>query len=75
AGARPRALMVVGRDSLTASESRIAQMAADGLANREIAQTLFVTSRTVENHLARSYIKLGIHSRAELANALDFESR
>jgi DNA-binding CsgD family transcriptional regulator len=70
AGARPRALMVTGRDSLTASEARIAQMAADGMANREIAQALFVSSRTVENHLARIYQKLGIHSRNKLGSAM-----
>jgi DNA-binding CsgD family transcriptional regulator len=63
--------MVTGRDSLTASEGRIAQMAAGGLATREIAQTLFVTSRTVENHLARIYQKLGIHSRTQLGGALE----
>jgi DNA-binding CsgD family transcriptional regulator len=62
---------MTGRDSLTPSEARIAKLAAEGLANREIAQTLFVTSRTVENHLARIYQKLGVHSRKELGGALD----
>ena len=46
-------------------------LAADGLTNREIAQFLFVTARTVENHLSRAYAKLGISSRRGLAGALD----
>jgi len=45
-------------------------MAGEGLTNREIAETLFVTTKTVENHLGRTYTKLGIRSRTELAAAL-----
>jgi DNA-binding NarL/FixJ family response regulator len=45
-------------------------MAADGMANKEIAQALFVTVRTVEAHLHHAYQKLEISSRAELADAL-----
>jgi DNA-binding CsgD family transcriptional regulator len=41
-------------------------MAGGGMSNPEIAQALFVTRKTVENHLARAYGKLGISSRAEL---------
>ncbi len=70
AGARPRRLMFSGVESLTASESRVAAMAAEGMGNREIAQSLFVTVKTVENHLGRAYAKLGIHSREELPAAL-----
>src|SRR5215211_202922 len=70
AGARPRRLMFSGAEALTASERRVATMAAEGMTNREIAQALFLTVRTVENHLARAYPKLGIHSRDELADAL-----
>jgi DNA-binding CsgD family transcriptional regulator len=70
AGARPRRLQFSGADSLTASERRVAELAASGLGNREIAQTLFVTIKTVENHLARAYQKLGIHKRNELPEAL-----
>lgn len=70
AGARPRRMVLTGLDSLTASERRVAQLAADGLANREIAQALFVTKRTVEMHLTHAYQKLGIGSREELPAAL-----
>jgi DNA-binding CsgD family transcriptional regulator len=71
AGARPRRLQFSGAESLTASERRVAEMAAAGQSNREIAQALFVTVRTVENHLSRSYRKLEIGSREQLAEALD----
>src|SRR3712207_5054417 len=70
AGARPRRLQFSGRDSLTASERRVADLAASGMGNREIAQTLFVTIKTVENHLARAYSKLGINRRDQLPAAL-----
>ena len=46
------------------------ELAADGLANKEIAQTLFVTVRTVEVHLKHAYAKLGIRSRTQLARRL-----
>jgi DNA-binding CsgD family transcriptional regulator len=52
---------------LTATERRIASLIAEGLRNREIAQTLFVSPATVEAHLTRIYRKLGIRSRSELA--------
>ncbi len=48
----------------------IASLAAQGLASKTIGERLFVTSRTVDNHLARIYTKLGVGSRAELADAL-----
>jgi DNA-binding CsgD family transcriptional regulator len=69
-GARPRTLAVAGAASLTASERRVADMAASGMTNREIAQALFVTPKTVEVHLSSTYRKLGIPSRAKLAGAL-----
>jgi DNA-binding NarL/FixJ family response regulator len=69
-GARPRRPALHGRDALTPSERRVAQLAADGLGNREIAQALFVTLRTVEGHLTQTYMKLAIGSRDELAAAL-----
>jgi DNA-binding CsgD family transcriptional regulator/tetratricopeptide (TPR) repeat protein len=69
-GARPRRNTVRGRDALTASELRVAQLATSGRTNAQIAQALFVTRRTVENHLTSSYGKLGIRSRAQLHQAL-----
>ncbi|HEV2724559.1 MAG TPA: helix-turn-helix transcriptional regulator, partial [Thermoleophilaceae bacterium] len=70
AGARPRRLMFSGLESLTASERRVAEMAAAGQSNRDIAQALFVTIKTVENHLTRAYNKLGIGSREALPDVL-----
>jgi DNA-binding CsgD family transcriptional regulator/tetratricopeptide (TPR) repeat protein len=69
-GARPRRIALSGVDSLTPSERRVAEMAAEGPTNREIAQALFVTQRTVEVHLTSIYRKLGINSRSELAVTL-----
>ncbi|ADB50840.1 transcriptional regulator, LuxR family [Conexibacter woesei DSM 14684] len=70
AGAVGRQHAFSGVEALTPSELRIARMAADGLTNRAIAETLFVTAKTVENHLGRTYAKLGIRSRTALADAL-----
>ena len=69
-GARPRRIALSGVASLTPSERRVADLAAEGPTNREIAQTLFVTQRTVEVHLTSIYRKLGISSRSQLADAL-----
>jgi len=69
-GARPRRVVLTGLDSLTASERRIAELASHGLTNREIAQTLFVTARTVEGHLTSVFRKLQLDSRDELPAAL-----
>jgi DNA-binding CsgD family transcriptional regulator/energy-coupling factor transporter ATP-binding protein EcfA2 len=70
AGARPRRLVLSGIDALTPSERRVAQLAADGLSNRRIAQSLFVSMRTVAVHLTHAYQKLGINRREELPQAL-----
>jgi DNA-binding CsgD family transcriptional regulator len=70
AGGRPRRLVLSGLDSLTPSERRVAQLAAAGLSNREIAQNLFITARTVEGHLTHAYQKLAITSREQLPAAL-----
>jgi DNA-binding CsgD family transcriptional regulator len=70
AGARPRRPAISGRDALTAAELRVARMAAEGRPNREIAQTLFVTTRTVKAHLTSIYRKLDISTRKHLARAL-----
>ena len=69
-GARPRRASTHGRDALTPRERRIAQLAADGSGNREIAEALFITTKTVETHLGRAYRKLEIRGRPELAAAL-----
>ena len=69
-GARPRKVVHTGIDALTASERRVAQLAADGMSNKEVAQTLFVTIKTVETHLSHAYRKLDISSRAQLTKAL-----
>jgi DNA-binding NarL/FixJ family response regulator len=69
-GAKPRRVMLTGLEALTASERRIAELAADGLTNREIAQMLFVTARTVEGHLTNVFNKLDVRARTELPTAL-----
>ena len=69
AGARPRRRVTTGADALTASERRVAELAATGMTNKEIAQSLFVTLRTVEMHLSNVYGKLNIPSRQDLRTA------
>jgi DNA-binding CsgD family transcriptional regulator len=69
-GAKPRRAPLTGIESLTASERRVAELAAQGLTNREIAQALFVTARTVEGHLTRTFQKLDLRSRDDIAGAL-----
>jgi DNA-binding CsgD family transcriptional regulator len=69
-GARPRRLLRSGVDALTPSELRVAQLAAAGRSNREIAQTLFVTRKTVETHLGGVYRKLGVNAREQLGPKL-----
>ena len=69
-GARPRRAVLSGAESLTASERRVAEMAAAGMTNRDIAQALFVTARTVEGHLTQAFRKLEVGARDQLADAL-----
>jgi DNA-binding CsgD family transcriptional regulator len=69
-GARPRRVLLTGLEALTASERRIAELAARGLTNRQIAQNLFVTARTVEGHLTNVFTKLDVRARSELSAAL-----
>jgi DNA-binding CsgD family transcriptional regulator len=73
-GARPRRRVLSGSESLTPSERRIAALAAEGASNREIAETLFLSLKTVEMHLSRAYRKLEIGSRRQLASALQTAS-
>jgi DNA-binding NarL/FixJ family response regulator len=65
-GARPRRSALTGAESLTPAESQVAVLAAEGIANRDIAQQLFVTRRTVETHLTHVFAKMAVTSRAEL---------
>ena len=70
AGAKPRRDAITGRDALTAAELRVARLAAQGLTNREIAQALFITTKTAKAHLNRVYRKLDITRRGQLADLL-----
>jgi DNA-binding NarL/FixJ family response regulator len=74
-GARPRREHQWGVESLTPSEWRVAELAADGASNRDIAYRLYVTVKTVEGHLAHVYTKLGISGRPELRQTLSTKSK
>ena len=69
-GVRIRREVSDGVEGLTASERRVAELAAAGASNAQIAQTLFLTVKTVEMHLTRTYRKLDIAGRADLARTL-----
>ena len=69
-GARPRRPDVSGVESLSPQERRVAAMATEGLSNREIAEALFLTRRTVEMHLTAAYRKLDVSGRQDLPAAL-----
>jgi DNA-binding CsgD family transcriptional regulator len=70
-GGRPSRLRVSGVHALTPSERRVARLVADALTNRQIAERLFVTEKTVEAHLSRAFRKLGVRSRTQLVAQLD----
>lgn len=74
AGARPRRMMLSGLDSLTPGERRVADLVAPEMTTRKIAETLFITPKTVEYHLRHIYQKLNVRSRAELAAVLSGRS-
>ncbi len=61
---------LTGRSALTAAEWRVCRQAAENRTNREIAQALFVTEKTVERHLSSAYQKLEIRSRFQLSAAI-----
>jgi DNA-binding CsgD family transcriptional regulator len=69
-GARPRRLALTGLDALTGAERRVADLAAQGLTNRQIARALVVSLPTVETHLRHVFRKLDISSRTQLAEQL-----
>jgi DNA-binding CsgD family transcriptional regulator len=69
-GERSRRPTPEARDELTAQELQIAQLAAEGLSNRDIGQRLYLSHRTISTHLYRVFPKLGITSRGELRPAL-----
>jgi DNA-binding CsgD family transcriptional regulator len=68
-GARPRRLLLSGVESLTPSERRVAELAAVGMTTRMIADSLFISPKTVEYHLRHIYQKLDVSSRDQLADA------
>ena len=70
AGGRPRRTRTSGPRALTEAQQQVAHLASTGCTNRQIAEELFVTIKTVETHLGAVYRKLGISSRDELAGVL-----
>ena len=73
-GARPRRTALEGPGALTEREHEVATLAARGLSNREIAESLVVTVKTVEWHLRHAFRKLGVDSRAKLSGRLGSEA-
>jgi DNA-binding CsgD family transcriptional regulator len=73
-GSRRRGDTLWGPEALTPSERRVAELAMAGLTTREMAESLFVTPKTVEYHLRHIYQKLGVNSRDKLSGALGIES-
>jgi DNA-binding CsgD family transcriptional regulator len=71
-GERVRSRAPGGWAQLSPQELQIAQLAAEGLSNRQIGEQLYLSHRTVESHLYRLFPKLGVTSRAQLRDALDF---
>jgi DNA-binding CsgD family transcriptional regulator len=71
AGSRPRRAYRTGLESLTATERRIAELGAVGKTNAEIGRSLYITTKTVEWHLANVYRKLNLANRRQLATAMN----
>jgi DNA-binding CsgD family transcriptional regulator len=69
-GLRPRQAAIEGAAALTPRQRQVCDLAAAGKGNREIAQELFLSIKTVETHLAAGYRKLGVNTRVELAGRL-----
>ena len=74
-GTRPSRPHLTGVRAFTPSERQVAQLAADGLTNRKIAEHLFLSEKTVEAHLSRAYRKLGVRSRTPTRRADDCGTR
>jgi DNA-binding CsgD family transcriptional regulator len=69
-GRRLRPRETGDRDRLTPREAQIAGQVAEGKSNREVAEALYLTPKTVEFHLTRVYRKLGVRSRSELVRKM-----
>lgn len=71
-GLRPRKRSQPGTDvALTPQERMVARLVAQGRTNRQVADELYVSAKTVEHHLSRIYAKLGVQGRIQMAAALD----
>ena len=70
AGGRPRRSAVTGVESLTPTELRVAELAAEGLSNRQIAELIFVSRNTIAWHLRNIYRKLQVESREQISRSL-----
>jgi DNA-binding CsgD family transcriptional regulator len=66
-GARPPGPLLTGVRAFTSAERQVARLAATGLTNRQIAEQIFLSEKTIETHLSRAYRKLGVRSRTQLA--------
>lgn len=71
AGGRPRRTRMAGPDALTPAERQVVDLATGGATNREIAETLVITRKTVEWHLKKAFDKLDIRSREQLPDVMD----
>ena len=74
-GARPRRMTFTGVESSTLGERRVADLAAERMTTRMIAQSLVITPKTVEYHLRHIYQKLSVGSRDELTATIQAESQ
>jgi DNA-binding CsgD family transcriptional regulator len=73
AGGRPRRVRMAGPEALTPAERQVVDLAAAGATNREIAEELVITRKTVEWHLKKAYDKLDIRSRDQLPDVMEHD--